>query len=117
MDKKIQTLMENLGITESEALEVLDCDKRIDKGEKLFELSQEQEKASKKARSVARTPTVYNFSKRERKSDNDKGELIDLIVDCLTPKVDNLVVVNAERELTFNFNGRKFKIVLSAPRS
>lgn len=128
MDKKIQTLMENLGITESEALEVLDCDKRIDKGEKLFELSQEQEKASKKARSVARTPTVYNFSKRERKSDNDKRRIIEYLknalvneihtsltdVDCLAVEVD---VINPERELVFNYNGRKFKIVLSAPRS
>lgn len=128
MDKKIQTLMENLDITESEALEVLDCDKRIDKGEKLFELSQEQEKASKKARSVARTPNVYNFSKRERKSDNDKRRIIEYLknalvneihtsltdVDCLAVEVD---VINPERELVFNYNGRKFKIVLSAPRS
>ena len=118
MDKdRIDLLMKNLGITESEAIEVLEADQQIDKGEKLFELTAEQSKASKKARSVARTPTAYNFTKRERKADDSKRELIDLLVESLTPKVNNLDVVNAERELTFIYNDRKFKIVLSAPRS
>lgn len=118
MDKdRINLLMKNLGITESEAIEVLEADQQIDKGEKLFELTAEQSKASKQARIVARTPTAYNFTKRERKADNDKGELIAMLVESLTPKVDNLVIENRERELTFSFNDRKFKIVLSAPRS
>ena len=114
---RIDLLMENLGITESEAIEVLEADQQIDKGEKLFELTAEQSKTSKQARIVPRTPTAYNFTKRERKADNTKRELIDLLVESLTPRVDNLNVVNAERELTFNYNDRKFKIVLSAPRS
>lgn len=118
MDKdRIDLLMKNLGITESEAIEVLKADRQIDKGEKLFELTAEQSKASKQARIVPRTPTAYNFTKRERKADNDKRELIDLLVESLTPRVNNLDVVNAERELTFIYNDRKFKIVLSAPRS
>jgi hypothetical protein len=118
MDKdRIDLLMKNLGITESEAIEVLEADQQIDKGEKLFELTAEQSKASKQARTVPRTPTAYNFTKRERKADDSKRELIDLLVESLTPKVNNLDVVNAERELTFIYNDRKFKIVLSAPRS
>lgn len=118
MDKdRIDLLMKNLDITESEAVEVLEADRQIDKGEKLFELTAEQSKASKQARIVPRTPTAYNFTKRERKTDNTKRELIDLLVESLTPRVNNLDVVNAERELTFIYNDRKFKIVLSAPRS
>lgn len=118
MDKdRIDLLMKNLGITESEAVEVLEADRQIDKGEKLFELTAEQSKASKQARIVPRTSTAYNFTKRERKADNAKRELIDLLVESLTPRVNNLNVVNAERELTFTYNDRKFKIVLSAPRS
>lgn len=116
-EKRISTLMKNLGIPREEAIEVLECDKQIDRGEKLFELTDKQAKASKQARTVARAPGVYNFSKRERKADNDKRELINLITENITPRVDNLNVVNAERELIFEFNGRKFKIVLSAPRS
>jgi hypothetical protein len=118
MDKdRIDLLMKNLGITESEAIEVLEADQQIDKGEKLFELTTEESKASKQARIVPRTPTAYNFTERERKADDSKRELIDLLVESLTPKVNNLDVVNAERELTFIYNDRKFKIVLSAPRS
>lgn len=129
MDKdRINLLIKNLGITESEAIEVLEADQQIDKGEKLFELTAEQSKTSKQARIVPRTPTAYNFTKRERKADNDKRRIIEYIknalvneihtsltdVDYLAVEVD---VINPERELVFNYNGRKFKIVLSAPRS
>ena len=129
MDKdRIDLLMKNLGITESEAIEVLEADQQIDKGEKLFELTAEQSKTSKQARIVPRTPTTYNFTKRERKADNDKRRIIEYLknalvneiytsltdVDYLAVEVD---VINPERELVFNYNGRKFKIVLSAPRS
>ena len=45
---QIEKLMKNLGISEEEALQVLADDKAIDKGEKLFELSEEQKKVAKK---------------------------------------------------------------------
>ena len=114
---RIDLLMKNLGITESEAIEVLEADQQIDKGEKLFELTAEQSKTSKQARIVPRTPTAYNFTKRERKADNDKGHLIAVIAEALTADADSLEVTNAEREINLVFNGRKFKVVLSAPRS
>ena len=47
-----------LGLTDEEIKQVLADDKRIDKGEKLFELSAEQERESKKARNVGRAPTA-----------------------------------------------------------
>ena len=50
MTKQVENLMKALDITEEEALQVIADDKAIDKGEKLFELSAEQEKASKKAK-------------------------------------------------------------------
>ena len=48
MSKQIDALRK-LGLTDAEIEQVLADDKRIDKGEKLFELSAEQEKASKQA--------------------------------------------------------------------
>lgn len=115
---RIDELSKILDITQEEVLEMLKDDERIDKGEKLFELDAELEKGAKKARQAPRsansTPT-----KRERKADTDKGFLIGLIKDTLNECGDiaNLTVVNQERELTFELNDRKFKIVLSAPRS
>ena len=115
---RIDELSKILDITQEEVLEMLKDDERIDKGEKLFELDAELEKGAKKARQAPRsansTPT-----KRERKADTDKGFLIGLIKDALNEcgEIVNLTIVNQERELTFELNDRKFKVVLSAPRS
>ena len=118
MSKQIEA-MRKLGMTEDEIKQVLADDKRIDKGEKLFELSAEQEKASKQARQADRKPTVYKLDnadgKRSKKADNDKTEIMRKLLDCFDEY--DPPVINAEREFTFIYNERKFKIVLSAPRS
>lgn len=117
-EKLIAKHISLLGISQEEAEQLVTDDEAIDKGAKLFELSAEQEKASKKARAIG-TRTTPTSTKRERKADNDKAMLIDEIkqaiegLDC----VEGVEVTNAEREMLFHCNGRKFKIVLSAPRS
>ena len=112
--KRVDEIAKLLDITHDEALEMLADDGRIDKGEKLFELDPELEKGAKKARQVARsvskTPT-----KRERKADADKGTLIQTLADNLD--IEDIEIINPEREFVFKLNGRKFKVVLSAPRS
>jgi hypothetical protein len=119
MDKQIENLMRSLGCTVEEAKDIVEADKRIDKGEKLFSLTPEQEKASKKARSVAKSPTAYNFTKRERKADEEKRYLIEAIETLLAEQVkaDEIEIVNPEREIVFKMNDRKYKIVLSCPRN
>lgn len=119
-EKLIAKHISLLGISREEAEQLVADDEAIDKGAKLFELSAEQEKASKKARAIGtKTTTPKTTTKRERKADNDKAMLIDEIkqaiegLDC----VEGIEVTNAEREMLFHCNGRKFKIVLSAPRS
>ena len=113
--------MRILGLTREEAIEMLTDDERIDKGEKLFELSPEQQKASKTARQAPRKVDAYGkTTTRERKADNDKQDLIQLIAKALwnNPEfVSQFEVTNPEREITLTANGRKFKITLSAPRS
>ena len=106
----------NLGLSADEVAEVLADDAKIDKGEKLFELSKDQEKASKKARAAGRAPTVYKFNKRERKADLDKSKLIGDLLDGV-PYVTDIEIINREREFTFTYNEKKYKVVLSAPRS
>ena len=115
---RIDELSKILDITQAEVLEMLKDDERIDKGEKLFELDAELEKGAKKARQAPRS-TNSTPTKRERKADTDKGFLIGLIKDALNEcgEIVNLTIVNQERELTFELNDRKFKVVLSAPRS
>ena len=105
-----------LGLSEAEARQVIEDDKRIDKGEDLFPLNAEQKSTEKKMRQADRKPTVYNFNKRERKSDNDKRFLMDSVLWMLTTNATEINVINPEREVEFIYNNRKFKITLSAPR-
>ena len=109
--------MRKLGMSEEEIADVLESDKRIDRGEKLCELDPELEKGAKKARQADRKPTTYNFQKRERKADNDKAELLNALFTTILPMCDTYEVTNSEREFCFTYHGRKFKVVLSAPRS
>lgn len=110
--------LKNLGLTNEEIADVIETDKRIDKGEKLFELDKELEKGAKKARSAGNC-NGYTKANREKKVDTEKRA----IIQCMTEIAENLAdngtvnLTNAEREFDFIYKGRKFKIVLSCPRS
>jgi hypothetical protein len=110
--------MQTLDISEQEALELIEDDEKIDKGEKLFELTDEQKANSKKARQTG-TRTQTTPTKRERKADADKRFLISILYKALADNTNDAVVeiTNAERQIDFEHNGRKFRVVLSAPRS
>ena len=120
-EKLIDKHISLLGISQEEAEQLVADDEAIDKGAKLFELSAEQEKASKKARAIGTktTTTTKTTTKRERKADNDKAMLMETLQSALgeLAEVTDIDVTNAEREMIFFCNDRKFKIVLSAPRS
>lgn len=116
MEKQIEKLMKALNVSRAEALQIIETDKRIDKGEKLFELDPELEAGAKKARQADRVRSTEPV-KRERKADNDKGHLIAVIAEAVENAGATAEITNKEREINLVFNGRKFKIVLSAPRS
>lgn len=111
--------MRELGFSDEEIADVIACDERIDKGEKLFELNAEQKQAQKKMRQADRKPTVYDFSKRERKPNDSKRAIIAALAETARELADNgeVDITNIEREMLFVANGVKYKIVLSAPRS
>ena len=120
-EKLIAKHMNLLKISREEAIQLIEDDKRIDKGEKLFSLTPEQEKASKKARSAGRKPktTIYKFdtTKRKKPENKNKSDLISVIASALTEYgAENLELINPEREFTFTMDGTKYKIVLSLPR-
>lgn len=111
---QLETLMKNLRCTKEEAQEVMEADKRIDKGEKLFELPDVLKAGAKKARQAERKPTVYKFDKRERKPNEVKKQLIELLAKAVPSDVE---IINDEREFTFIYQDVKYKITLSCPRS
>lgn len=112
---QMQRIMENLDCDEETAKEIMETDKRIDKGEKLFELPEELKQGAKKARMSGNTKG-YTKTNREKKADPEKGKLIGDLLDGIG-YAENVKIVNREREFTFEYKGRKYKVVLSCPRS
>lgn len=113
----IQKLMEVLDITEDEAKQLIADDEAIDKGEKLFELSQEGKQIEKKMRQADRKVDAYGkATKRERKADEDKAFLLNELFKAILPICDTYEIANGEREFSFTYHEKKYKVVLSAPR-
>ena len=115
-----EELSKVLKISIPEAKQVLEMDKRIDRGEKLFELPPELEAGAKKARRADRKK-VENV-KRERKPDEDKRELIQYLESKLEDAhhydmdLGNITITNPEREMEFTYNGIKYRLTLMRPR-
>lgn len=115
--KKIALM--NLGMSSEEAEDVLTADDEIDKGKKLFELSVEGKEAEKKYKNcgVRTVKSPYGQKvQKEKKVDTDKRTIMDILTEAIEENCGKTEIVNEEREFTFVYNERKFKITLSAPR-
>jgi hypothetical protein len=116
IDEKVANLMYRLKISEEEALQLIEDDKAIDRGAKMFELEGELAEGAKKARRADRKPNSTP-TKREKKENNEKRFLINSILEGLGENAENIQITNPEREFSFVHNGTKYKIVMSCPRS
>ena len=115
MEQQIAKLMKSLGISREEAIELMEEDRRIDRGEKLYELDPELEKGAKKARQADRKKTEV---KREKKPKPEKAEICSAMMDGLRELgVGEFEIINAEREFIFHKDGVKYKVTLACPRS
>jgi hypothetical protein len=84
--KRIDELVETLGCSIAEAKQIIEDDKKIDKGEQVdFGLSKEDEKKALKYANVKdkKKPFVPNLQKRERKADTTKEGVIQAVYDFL----------------------------------
>ena len=114
--------MRKLGMTEEEIADIVKSDEAIDKGEKLFELTAEQEKASKQARNsgTRKAPTVYKLDnadgKRSRKENPTKAGIIQYLFECLKD-YDNVVITNKERQISFSCDDNNFELTLVQKRN
>lgn len=108
--ERIDELVDAHGYSIAEAKEIVEADRAIDKGEKLFELDKELEAGAKKARRADRKTGVT----QNRKPDDDKI----VLMTHLMRTVDEYKPTQTKPgEFVFTYNDRKFKVVLSAPRS
>lgn len=112
-EKRLAFTMKTLGMTREEVLEMWEEDKEIDQGAKKFELDPELEAGAKKARQAERKKG--DSKPKERKEDTDKTEILQALMDGVSHLAEGLEKTK-NGEFEFTFNGRKFKVVLSAPR-
>ena len=120
MEKRINELMSLLGCTEDEAKDVIETDKAIDRGERVyFDLDKAKEKEAIKMANVGtrKKPTVYDFSKRERKADTTKEGVIQQIADFLTENgYADVEIVNKSKLITFKIGTDTYKFDLIRQR-
>lgn len=113
-----------LGMTEAEALDVIECDHEIDRGiPQEFDLDPEREKMAKKfanSTTKKKAPMVLNLTKRERKPNATKGavmaELFKFLSEQSENALDDVQLVNAEREIDFKIGEDSFTLVLTQKR-
>ena len=111
-EKKIDLLVEKLGCTYEEALDICKYDAEVERGKNPLPLSKEAEQASKAVRIVMGDAKPKAKPNRVKKVNGDKVELMNL----LTEKLESVNLINPEREAEFYYKGKKYKIVLSMPR-
>ena len=123
MAENAQTVaLRKLGLTDEEIAEVLADDKKVDRGEKLWELTDEQKKVAK-AMTVSDTktkkaPTIYKFEKKtNRKENTTKSAIIAEIADFLNEKGYDLVeITNKERQIAFKVCENDYELTLVQKR-
>lgn len=123
-DEMVANIMTALAVTEEEAKSIIETDKLIDKGADPFPLTAEQKEVEKQMRQADRKKETAP-RQRERKADADKREIIlslnDFLIDFVHEYDENCIdddvcMTNPERQIDFTFRGKKYRIVLSAPR-
>ena len=115
---RAEKYMKILKCSYEEALKVVEDDDIIDAGGKCdweTEPTAEEKKVMRKARMADRTVTEGK-AKRTRAEDEDKRKLMSALETLAREIGETVEVTNPERELELIYNGRKFKITLSAPR-
>ena len=122
-ETKKEQLMRVLGCTAEEAEDVIKWDSEIDHNKPTpFDLTKEQEKASRKARTTTakKQPTAYKFDKRERKTNPTKSAIITEISQFLSEKsenaVENVEITNAERQISFKIGENNYELTLVQKR-
>lgn len=126
-ENQISRIMQGLKCDRSEALEIYEADKAIDRGERLpFDLPIEKEKEAKKMANVTerkrKAPTVYNFdtSQKKRKENPTKAGIIAEIAKFLQEQsenaCENVTITNPERQIAFTIGDNSYEFTLVQKR-
>lgn len=123
-ETEVERMIRLLKCSKEEAENVIASDKAIDKGEKLFELTDEQKATAKKMTKAgtreSKKPFIPDLKPRERKKNATKGSLIAEIAKFLTENselsVENLEILNAEKLISFKIGEETYELDLKQKR-
>ena len=118
MEEKIKKLMASLKCTREEAIEIIECDKAIDKGERVyFDLDKDAEKQAKKWANVGEKTKKTERKAPVRKENTTKSGIIAEISAFLTEKGYEMVeITNKERQIAFKVGENDYELTLVQKR-
>lgn len=114
-EKTIQLYMNKLDLSREEAEQMWQDEQE----DNLPDLTAEQ-KAVVKEMTQADRKKEETPRKRERKPDENKRLLINALMDCLLgaspDEMEDVSIINPEREIEFRYCGDRYRLTLSRPR-
>ena len=118
MEEKIKKLMASLKCTREEAIDIIESDKAIDKGERVyFDLDKDAEKRAKKWANVGEKTKKTERKAPVRKENATKSAIIAEIAQFLTEKGYEMVeITNKERQITFKVGENDYEFTLVQKR-
>ena len=118
MEERIKKLMATLKCTREEAIEIIECDKAIDKGERVyFDLDKDAEKQAKKWANVGEKTKKTERKAPVRKENTTKSGIIAEISEFLSEKGYEMVeITNKERQIAFKIGENDYELTLVQKR-
>ena len=115
---RVAELMAQLKCTKEEALEIIECDKAIDRGERVyFDLSPEAEKQAKKYANTGTRQTNGAKTERKRKENPTKATVIAELAQFLAENGYEMVeITNKERQIAFKVGENVYELTLVQKR-
>ena len=116
---RVAELMAQLKCTREEALEIIECDKAIDRGERVyFDLDPQAEKQAKKYANTGTRQTNGQKTERKRKENPTKEGIIQLLATFLQENgnFSAVNITNASRMIAFSCENDDFELTLVQKR-
>ena len=115
---RVAELMAQLKCTREEALEIIECDKAIDRGERVyFDLDPEAEKQAKKYANTGTRQTNGAKTERKRKENPTKATVIAELAQFLAENGYEMVeITNKERQIAFKVGENAYELTLVQKR-
>lgn len=116
-ETQVEKIMKHLNCSKEEALDIIECDKAIDRGERMeFDLDPEKEKLAKKIGNVG-TRKTNGKVERKRKENPTKATIVEEVYGMLVEKgYENVQITNKERQISFQSGENSFEITLVQKR-